>query len=172
MMLLALENSDLMMMAGVALITLVLMINLRKKYRKGGRAASADSQEQLTSREKIERIKQTAGMKDDLRSMMVELEDLTRRFGSQLDARAMKIEKLLREADERVKQLEQLTGQTVSRRAEPMSEQPEPDDLTRKVTRLSDQGKGPGEIAAALEEHIGKIELILALRQQEKAARR
>ncbi|MFA7237897.1 MAG: hypothetical protein WC058_13620 [Phycisphaeraceae bacterium] len=166
------SSSDMMMIAGVVLITLVLVVNMRKRFGKRRRRAQAD--ESLTPHEKIERIKQTAGMKDDLRSMMVELEDLTRRFGSQLDSRAIKIEKLLREADQRIKQLEQMTGRSAPPppEVETSGDSPETDELTRKVTRLSDQGKAPGEIAAALEEHIGKIELILALRQQEKAGRR
>lgn len=169
----ALETSDFIMMAGVALITMVLVINVRKKYRKRGGNSGRPNDEQLTSYEKIERIKQTAGMKDDLRSMMVELEDLTRRFGSQLDARAIKVEQLLKQADEKIRRLEQLTGQTPTQpgRAAESAESSEPDELTQKVTRLADQGKNPGEIASVLEEHIGKIELILALRQQEKAAR-
>ena len=166
---LAMQNADLLMIAGVLLITLVLMINLRKRFHKGGRRTRAD--ELLTPREKIERIKQTAGMKNDLRSMMVELEELTRRFGSQLDTRAIKVENLLREADQRIAQLERLTGRSGASSAEESVGPPQADELARKVTRLADQGKDPGEIAQALEEHIGKIELILALRQQEKAAK-
>ncbi|MHB1158046.1 MAG: hypothetical protein ACYC26_14565 [Phycisphaerales bacterium] len=164
------SNPDLMMIAGVMLIVLVVVINMRKRLGKRRRKAQAD--ESLTPHEKIERIRQTAGMKDDLRSMMVELEDLTRRFGSQLDSRAIKIEKLLREADQRIRRLEQMTGRSAPPEVETSGDSPEADELTRKVARLSDQGKAPAEIAAALEEHIGKIELILALRQQEKAGRR
>ena len=40
----------------------------------------------------------------------------------------------------------------------------EPDPINRRVCELADMGKDPAEIAAALDEHIGKVQLILALR--------
>lgn len=39
-----------------------------------------------------------------------------------------------------------------------------PDPINGKVYELADLGKQPAEIAAALDEHIGKVQLILALR--------
>lgn len=40
-----------------------------------------------------------------------------------------------------------------------------PDPINGKVYELADMGKQPAEIAAALDEHIGKVQLILALRE-------
>ena len=39
------------------------------------------------------------------------------------------------------------------------------DDLTRNVYRLADAGHDPVAIAQQLNEHVGKVELILALRR-------
>jgi len=158
-----------LLIAGVAVLIFVLWFNVRKRVA---------GHEQLDPREKIERDKQVSGMKNDMRSMMVELDELTRRFSSQLDAKAMKLERLIEQADQRIATL---TGKPVeversdvaerSREAASGEEEIEttvgsPDPLAEGIYRLADEGKDPGEIARQLDEHIGKVELILALRQQ------
>ena len=156
---------ELLMAAGVALLIVFVVLNVRRRFAaRGG--------ERLTSQEKLERIKQTHGMRDDLRDMMVELEDLTRRFGAQLDAKTVRLEKLLQEADARIDELRRLRGGEHdagasagdSAKAEPPPEE-EPDPLTRDIYERADAGQTPLQIAGDLNEHVGKIELILALRQ-------
>lgn len=150
---------QMLMAAGVALALVVVMRSLRQRTRRGA--------EQLSPQERIERIKQKSGMEGDLRQMMVELEDLTRRFSAQLDAKSVRLERLLEEADERIAELKRLTDAPGAKPAPAQLSQPEEplDPVAIEVYRLADSGKRPLEIARQLDEHVGKVELILALRQ-------
>jgi len=190
-----------LMLAGVALLAAVLLYNIRKRSR--GQADRPDP------RERLEHQKQTSGMRNDLREMMVELENVTRQFSSQLDARTRKLEKLIEEADRRIEALGQAGagGRSPEPRPQPEPEpksrsgagsgdngaggaaggepasasdragdeappvdQPvEPTPVAKKVYQLADAGCDAAQIARELNEHIGKVELILALRQEESA---
>jgi len=159
--------STTLMLMGLALLATIIFVNLRRK-RSG-------SDENLTPHERLERNKQLGGTRNDLRTMMVELEELTRRFSAQLDNKSTRLEQLIKEADERIEQLNR--AGTSSSSPDPReaassngsADDPpaEPDDpLTRDVYRLADDGNDATEIARQLDEHIGKVELILALRQK------
>lgn len=169
--------AQVLMAAGVMMLIVLAVINGRKRLRQRRQQPS------LTPHEKVERIKQTHGMKNDLRDMMVELEDLTRRFSAQLDAKAVRLERLIDEADQRIARLENGEaggGRGGERRSSkvaaaageaspPPTEEEEPaeatDPLTQSVYELADAGHEPIAIARQLDEHVGKVELILALRE-------
>jgi hypothetical protein len=179
------------MLLGVLLLAFLFLVNTRQKInrRRGG--------PKLTPQEKLERMRQVNGTKDDLREMMVELEELTRRFSAQLDAKSVRLEKLIEEADRKIEQLGGRadggsagngsgeststleTGRVASGGSGGGAEagsgagsgggEPEPEPLdpaTRSVYELADQGLSSLDIARQLDEHVGKVELILALRQQ------
>ena len=171
---------DLLLLLGVLLIILSLFMLMRKRMqrRRGGK--------NITAREQLERMKDEKAVRGDLQQLMVELEQLTRRFSAQLDAKAVHLEKLLREADQRIDRLEQLQqvqppaqqdhapSLQLHGAVEPQpaqAEPPAPDEphdeqaqFRRSVYELADQGLEPLQIAQKLDEHIGKIELMLALR--------
>jgi TolA-binding protein len=172
-----------LMAAAVGLMTISVVISLRK------RVGRTNAEPDLTPHEKLERIKQTAGMKDDLRTMMVELEELTRRFSSQLDAKSMHLERLIEEADRRIARLNAgespLAGsKMIGRSARPAeaakgASRPRPaqpatsvatsedsvDATVSRIYELADAGRTPVQIAGELQEQVGKVELILALRR-------
>lgn len=151
-----------LMLAGLCLITMILLMNLRRHRRAGG-------DEHLSPHEKVERIRQTHGVKDDMRQMMVELEEMTRRFGSQLDAKAVRLERLIEEANRRIAALERLDAPAPAPSAPTPARQNgdgEPDELTRRIYQLKDAGRSPVQIAQELDEQVGKVELILALRKR------
>lgn len=155
---------QMLMTAGVALGLVVVLRSLRQRMRRH------DHDTNLTGAERVERARQNHGMESDLRQMMVELEDLTRRFSAQLDAKSMRLERLLEEADQKIAQLKQLRdapGIAEDVQANHASaEVPEPvDPLAAEIYRLSDAGKRPRDIARQLDEQVGKVELILNLRQ-------
>ena len=175
------EKSWIIPFVGIALITTALMMKLRARRRSGtGRRVSPQ--------EHLEQVRQQKGMRADLEDMMVEIEQLARRFGSQLDAKTLKLEQVIREADERIEQLRRLhdgnpdavrpedrtnpqadesVDDDVASRAAPSTPPQEApvDPLAQKVYQLSDAGQQPADIARQLNEHIGEVELILALRQ-------
>ena len=172
------SDPNLLLLAGVALITTWLMLRLRKKHRNPTRSA--------TPAEQLERQRQVRGMRGDLEEVMVEVEQLAKRFSAQLDAKSMRLEKLIDEADARIAELErrQPTGQpaaeaprqepqplrvfessTASQPSPPDADQPDESEATRTIYRLADAGNDAVEIARVLDEHVGKVELILALRE-------
>lgn len=155
-----------MMAAGVFILLVLFMMNARRKLQK----TNDKSDTQLTPHERLEKAKQADGAKNDLRTMMVELEELSRDFGSKLDAKTIQLQKLVSEAEQKIAELQRLVDGGAAPppgAAEPKIEPIDagPDPLARSVYDLSDAGHDPGEIATKLSEPIGKVELILALRQ-------
>lgn len=227
---------------GLLLIVLSLFFSIRKR-RKTPRS-------EPTAREQLERTNQQQGMRDDLQSLMVEIEQMAKRLSSQIDSKTVRLEKLLSEADHKIDQLERMTGQTAPPGEAASSQNPgttdshgsgstngsspsmdhagssasaatwsdqandptrfessalsssdaldqpsasrdveargmassktghaalpqagyrssdaHDDPLTRSIYELADAGKAAQQIASELNEHTGKVELILALRR-------
>ncbi len=119
--------------------------------------------------------------------------EAARTLGEQLDRKADRLERLISKAEALITKLEQLTpprsanashkpaSVAPSERLEVKHERPlqtrppttstappretEPaDSLRRAIYALADTGRSPLEIARELDEHVGKVELILALR--------
>jgi hypothetical protein len=125
--------------------------------------------------------------REDLHAARAELLDTAQRLAAQLDNKAEQLEQLIRQADERLAALEFAcheppaileAPQRTTREARAGSErsdtsghesvrapEPEPaDPLTAAVYELADRGSSPVDIARELDEQVGKVELILALR--------
>jgi hypothetical protein len=121
----------------------------------------------------------------ELAEFATELEELAERLAARVDEKAAHLERLIAEADAR---LAALAGRPTPTVAPAVHEAPspvppahsheakpaparfvaardlEPDPLTREIFRLADEGSSPVEIARRLDEQIGKVQLILALR--------
>jgi len=172
---------SLLPLVGVAMVTAGTMMMVRRRRRRMAQQPPPPS-----PRELLEQDRQQRGMRSDLERLMVEIEQLAKRFGSQLDAKSIQLERLLQEADQRIAKLERLQGSTAAMSwgsqpvahsaatgqgesgvsAEGASRTSASDDpLPRRVHRLAEQGMTPEQIAKELGEHIGKVELILALRR-------
>jgi len=184
---------------GLLLLGIVFIIMALFSFGRSRKKKNADAP---TAREHLERTRQRQGVRNDLQGLMVEIEQMAKRLGAQLDAKTIHLEKALREADERIAQLQALreTGPGASRpeggavppsitdalptdphaegvvpsatddttpadEARPSDPDPFTDPLTQEVYALADRGQGPQSIAQSLGEHVGKVELILALRQ-------
>ena len=173
---------------GVVFITAWLILRIRKR---GSRNAT-----QPTAREQLERYKTRDAVRGDLEGLMVDIEQLARRLGAQLDAKSQQLETLLAQADQRIADLggevppappavdrfepsvppvadAETEGEpdppaepVAAASPEPAAPDPsEPDPLVARVCALADSGTAPTDIARELNEPIGKIELILALRR-------
>jgi len=168
--------SDLLIPAGLSLICLWLMIRYRKRHQRLVQVR------RLTAGEQVERSRQYRGVHGDLEKLMVEVEQLAKRFAAQLDAKAVQIEDLVRAADIRIEALQKLMEHKPTdhrddeipltpMRAPPSSPSTAPStdlptqELSQRVCSLSDAGMAPVDIARELAEHVGKIELILSLRK-------
>lgn len=164
--------SDLVLLMGIALVTTWMLMRYRNRRRKSATTP--------TPLEQVERMRQQRGMRGDLEQLMVEIEQLSKRLGAHLDAKAIRLEKLLEEADQRIDELDKRVS--VGGRDESQQEvsdtshiaqtpsavnvaQSTQDPLAGSVYALADQGLEPAQIADQLGEFVGKVELILALRQ-------
>lgn len=172
------QRTDLVFAAGILMITMALMSWLRKRKRR------QTTHPVLTPTEQLERNKQLRGVRGDLETLMVEIEQFSKRLAAHLDAKTVGIEMLLKQADQRIAELKRLaknnghaeevpapaaldskpSEQPVSVAPQPANEIPD-DPLSRSVYQLADQGLAADAIARKLNEHVGKVELILALRR-------
>jgi hypothetical protein len=111
----------------------------------------------------------------DMSNLLVELSEMARQITAQLDTRTLKLEMLIKEADDRIDALK-AAGRETSRaqnstppaNGEPSAAAPpEPpiDPRHLEVYDLIDQGRSPQEIAQKLGRPQGEVELILALRE-------
>lgn len=173
---------------GILLITTTL---LRRWVKKSRAARNHDPREKL--REQRETL-QNRAERDSLEHLMVEVQELTRICAAQIENRATKLEHLIELADRRLADLEQATSRrsdpspssaerdrTIEARpaaipsnrsrdwsaeGDEQSESPAQrrDQLAERVHELSAMGLKSVEIARQLDEQVGKVELILALR--------
>lgn len=105
-----------------------------------------------------------------LERLIHDTENVTRLAAEALDERMRQLEVLIALADERLAELdkrmaahaEEQASRTPEVRIRPI-ETPR-DSVMEEIYRLADEGRTPVEIARQLEEHAGKVELILALR--------
>jgi len=162
---------------GISLITLWLLMRYRSRRRQ--------PQPRITPHEQLEQMKQARGMRGDLEHLMVEIEQLAKRFSAQLDAKSIQLQQLLGQADQTISQLQQLLEQQQIGQVKAAGEHQDrvsletgrdlfkapvnpsggtEDALAKSVYQLADQGITPLDIARQLDEQVGKIELIIALR--------
>jgi len=159
------QLSDLLLAAGLLLLSLALLSRLRRRRLVG--------QSQPTAREKIERDRQLRAMRGDLEQVMVQVEELARQFSAKLDAKTIALERLLREAEAKIHEMKALgKGRSESGPGDPRpgsgvsgAGEGGGDPLARSVYALADEGLTSAQIAQRLEEHVGKVELILSLRE-------
>jgi hypothetical protein len=153
------------MVAGVVFMGVLLTFTIRGRIARRNR-------ERPSPRELIEQVKASRGRADDANVAEGHLADTARRLGAQLDNKARRLEVLIREADERIAALDQgganharVPAADTLREAAPLPNPPPLDPLTRSVYDHADSGLSPLEIAQQLDEQVGKVELILALRE-------
>ena len=203
------QFTPVLLVVGLVLITAGMMMRLAKRNRRrsggsgsSGGGAGAGGGGRLTAGERLERDRQAAGIRRDLESLMVEIEEMAKRLSHQLDAKAVRLEQLIDEADHRLTRLRRVAERLEQQDAagggsadaaaidtDASSSTPDPaagdlftapdasasaaggggsadEALTRSVYALADEGLDPADIARRLDEHTGKVELILALRQR------
>lgn len=180
-----LEAADLapfLLVSGVVIIAVMLVRATR------GRIARRNATE-VTPRERIAEIKRgPSRAREEADDVAAELVEIATRLCAQIDARAERLERLIRHADERLDLLEggatpsgedrdpvvaalprETNGEETAperpRGARDAGEPPLRDPLAIEICRLADEGLSPVEIAQQLDEHVGKVDLILALRR-------
>jgi hypothetical protein len=169
-----LTQTQMWMLIGLAAVALVYITVLRPMSKRKDPLDRPSGFATLSQHRHVER---------DMENLLVELSNMARQITGQLDTRAQKLELLMREADEKIRQLQAASdGSTAGHHrddAEPEQNRSvapdpgsgsapdppdEPDPQHVEVYTLADQGRDAYEIAAQLGRQSGEIELILALR--------
>ncbi|HRQ72528.1 MAG TPA: hypothetical protein PLU35_05830 [Phycisphaerales bacterium] len=146
------------------LIAAGLMIILFIVMRKVQQRIAARAQQDMSPRERIDALRTQAAERDSAEAVMAEMHDLARELAAQLEARAAKLEKLIRDADERLSRLDALEAPR-ARSGRQVSPTPTADPLHTRVYELADRGLPTVEIAREIDRPTGQVELILALRR-------
>lgn len=214
------EVAPYILILGLMLVTASLITKLAKRRRGGSSPEQSDPR--VTGAERLEKLRQEQGVRRDLDSLMVEIEEMAKRISHQLDAKALRLEQLIEDADHRLTRLRHVAErlESVEENAQPSGGEntavphapppgpapptggnhaagssenaadpaegrdllsassaaargaseaatpPTDDPLTRSVYALADEGHDAQAIAARLREHTGKVELMLALREE------
>lgn len=132
-------------LVGSGVLILGLVIGLLLKHRK---PVASDPQAARAASELA-----------DLKNQLIEVKKLAATVADDLDKRAERLERLIAQADSIAQTQEQ--APTSPQRPATL---PPVDDLTQRVFTLADQGRTPVQIAQALRQPVGNVELMLALR--------
>lgn len=113
-------------------------------------------------------------------ALVSDLEELADQLCARMDERAERLESLLARADETLSRLERAEKRPAredappplievvrapGRTRTPASAEASADPVSRRVYELADSGRDPLDIARSLDEQVGKVQLILALRE-------
>jgi TolA-binding protein len=96
----------------VVLCLVILSVSMLRRSRQ----RSATGRE--LSREQLARLRDQRDVRASMDELLIQLEDVSRRINAQVDTRFLKLETVIREADQRIARLEQLTGSKSRRPAD------------------------------------------------------
>jgi len=173
-------NAQYFLMA-IAIAAIALTV-FRPKFKKRG--------DPLSRPESAASLSQQRGVERQMQNLLVDLSEMSRQITAQLDTRSLKLELLIKEADEKIARMETLAsrpnpdGQSTNgngpygfgtevqpaglppRPVETSNLAPAPEIDGRHLTiyALADEGTSVRDIASKLDRPTGEIELILALR--------
>ncbi|HOX07977.1 MAG TPA: hypothetical protein PK280_16385 [Planctomycetota bacterium] len=163
-------NTGLYFIIGGMVIILFFVMRLRRRTGPPARMSnSSDFEERMATRSDADRL-------------AVDLEETARAVSALLDTKIRVLDRLIRDADERIARLEGSAGPASVRSQAPHTEaegggrsapaaaappHPEPEILAhhRRIFELADQGLGVQEIAEKCGHPAGEVELVLSLRK-------
>lgn len=155
----ATEWAAVALLAGAAVAFSVPGIRAYMTKRRNGEPAPS------SVGERSERFARLARERQELESLMSDVRELTRLCAAQIDARTAKLEQLLERAERAAARLDGAPASpSVETRRVTVAPAAPRDPHAERIFALADAGKSPVEIASELGEHVGKIELMLALR--------
>ena len=156
-----------MLVLAIGGLTLV-MLSTRRRIRESQRSSRTSS-----------RREQEARATRDIEQVMLELDQLSRQVHGRLDTKLAKLEAVIRDADQRIDRLSRLNRADSGPALEITLDQEdprcpssvEPDNRHVAIYRLADAGKSAAQIAQDVGQHVGEIELILALRRTSQGSK-
>jgi hypothetical protein len=155
------------LIAFVVLVVAAIILMMRGITRRI-KGKSGITREEAEAR--IPSLREQVEVRNNLQKLLVDLQDLARVINGHIDTRFCKLEVLLKEADQKIRQLEALGfgGKTPKVTGSPEIGEEKPDPERELIYKLADAGKTSVEIARELNKNTGEIELILSLRRRGK----
>jgi hypothetical protein len=147
--------------AAIALLLILALLSPRLRRRNNALAQITPAQQRAVER--------------DMQNLVHELNEMARRIGAQLDSRSARLEELIHQADDRLRQLRDAApshngdAATTESTRDPVNPD-EPDPRHAEIYALCEQGLTAVQIAERLHRPSGEVELILALRPRGRAA--
>lgn len=152
----------------LAFLLLMIFLLMRRRPRQAASSyATTANRVQRSSRGLDAPPQHQQQVRQDVESLIVELDELARKINAQIDTRFAKLEAVIRDADRRIATLERLANQAdqADQAARPRPAPTSANDAQHAVVyELADAGKTPIEIARQLGRTPGEVELILNLR--------
>jgi len=178
-------NNGMMTLLLVLCATVIMIVLLRRHQSRGS------SQRDL-GREQLARVREQRDLRRSMDELLLELEELSRRVGAQVDTKFAKLETVIRDADDRISRLEHALGKLKSTSRQPdataadnnparggggSARRPAPvaasevkqtapaDPRSQRIYDLVDAGASPLQAAEEVGLPLGEVELILNLRK-------
>ncbi len=165
------------LLLGIMILTGFMLISVRRKIRR------SKERDGLSVKERLKQETQGREVYTQIGELMAELADLSRQINGQIDMRLAKMDILLRETDQKIEKLQQLTGTkidfknnisdavilspTAETKVQPLLEKEKATDpVVEEVLKLKSKGMSSVAIAQQLDRPVGEIELILAIRRK------
>lgn len=157
----------------------IVMLSTRRRIAQSRKESSTNVRDRHAG------LSKQIGVRRDMETVMAELDKLSRQIHGRIDIKLARLEKLIRDADQRIERLSQLSespsashGSTVEitlHREDPhqpafAKQNPAGENRRQAVYRLADDGLSPVEIAQRIGDTPGEIELILSLRKTRSSA--
>ena len=171
--------------AAVVVVTTIMIVLTRRRARLN----SAPSGIRRPVSERARQAREYSRTEDELREVIIELEQLARELNAQIDTKYRKLEAVIRHADQRIATLRELTGasdqtsppsagaldrtparldivvgdEVEERPASPCSSPPAGGIDRKRILDLAAAGFTPAQIAADTHRSPGEVELVVRL---------
>ena len=149
----------LLVFVGVLVLTFTIMNMTRKRQ---GRMRSVEAE--LPS-ERLAHLRAAADADAGIEGRAARAADMVREATAKLETRAARLEVLLEHADQRIAGLERALDGSDTPSSAPATTDSHADPIKARVFSLADDGLSAIEIAQQTDQHVGEVELILALRR-------
>ncbi len=159
------SGSQLALIAIILVAIAMMVITNRRRFRETGPSPRAYAREQMA------RLKDEKVVHNELADVMTQLQQVAREINAQLDAKFVRLEKSIRDADDRLERLDRLMQRSDRRTTLDVTVDDalsnaasDPEDRRPRIYALADEGKKPQEIARAIGIAVGEVDLVLAVR--------
>ena len=155
----------------IVAVTFLTLLSISRRRREGGPSPRA------YARELVGRAREEKAIHSDIAEIMLQLQQVAREINAQLDAKFIRLEQCIADADRRIERVERAARPVAPRAAldvtvgeestdERQAPEPPQQDRTReRIHAMMDRGMSASDIAQAVGKPFGEVELMIALRK-------